>query len=104
MSSPNQTTLGAIEIRRVPEMEIPFLTAQELFTDATHDAVDAERHWMEPWALCPSSGRLIIAVQSYLVRTSRHTILIDTCVGCDKSNEFYEPASTKDVTFSNETE
>ena len=91
MAPPDQTALGDIVIQRVAEMEIPFLTAEELFIDATQEAVNAERDWMEPWALCPDSGRLIIAVQSYLVRTSRHTILIDTCVGCDKSNEWFAP-------------
>ena len=34
----------------------------------------------------PDSGRAILAVQSYLVRTARHTILIDTCIGCDNTN------------------
>ena len=39
-----------------------------------------------PWAIDPASGWAILAVQSYLVRTARHTILIDTCIGCDKTN------------------
>ena len=30
-------------------------------------------------------------MQSYLLKTSRHTILIDTCVGNQKSNRFFEP-------------
>jgi glyoxylase-like metal-dependent hydrolase (beta-lactamase superfamily II) len=82
--------LGGIAIDRVVEMEFAFRTPQELFTDATDEAVAAHREALEPWALCPATGRLIIAVQSYLVRTAHHTILIDTCVGCDKTSTFLD--------------
>src|SRR5437660_10673164 len=40
---------------------------------------------MEPRALDPVSGSLVLPIQAFLVRTRRHTILIDTCVGHDKS-------------------
>lgn len=40
---------------------------------------------MEPRALDPVSGNLVLAIQAFLVRTRWHTILIDTCVGHDKS-------------------
>lgn len=63
----------------------------EAFMEATAEDVALHRHWLEPNALCPETGKLILAVQSYLVRTSRHVVLIDTCVGCDKSNEWFEP-------------
>ena len=63
----------------------------EAFMEATDEDVAAHRGWLEPKALCPRTGKLILAIQSYLVRTSRHTILIDTCIGCDKSNEWFAP-------------
>jgi len=81
--------VGGIRIDRVLEMEIPFRDPSEMFVEDTGDALDAHRHWLEPWALCPDSGQLILAVQSYLVRTGRHTVLIDTCVGCDKAYDWY---------------
>jgi glyoxylase-like metal-dependent hydrolase (beta-lactamase superfamily II) len=39
---------------------------------------------MEPWALDPVSGNLVLTIQAFLVRTRHHTILIDTCVGDHK--------------------
>jgi glyoxylase-like metal-dependent hydrolase (beta-lactamase superfamily II) len=81
--------VGGIRIDRVPEMEAPFRTPAELFVEDTAEALDTHRHWLEPGALCPDTGRLILAVQSYLVRTGRHTVLIDTCVGCHKSNPWH---------------
>lgn len=81
--------LGAITIERLLEMEDPFLTPAQVFREFLPEQIEALRPEFEPWALCPESGRIILAVQSYLVRTSRHIVLIDTCVGCDKTNAFY---------------
>ncbi|MCP4327886.1 MAG: MBL fold metallo-hydrolase [Alphaproteobacteria bacterium] len=77
-------------------MEMRYKTPLELFTDATAEIVEAYRAWMEPWAMCPESGKLIMPVQSYLVRTRHHTILIDTCVGCAKDNPHFEPWHRRD--------
>jgi transposase len=35
----------------------------------------------------PATGNFVMPVQSYLVRTRHHTILIDTCIGCRKSSD-----------------
>jgi glyoxylase-like metal-dependent hydrolase (beta-lactamase superfamily II) len=86
--SPPPFHVGGIEIRRIMEMEFPFLEATTFLPDATEAALAPLRPRFEPWALEPGTGKLILALQSYLVRTSRHTILIDTCVGCDKSSPF----------------
>jgi len=80
--------LGGVTVDRVVEMEFPFATVPQLFIDVREEEVAPHRAALEPWALEPESGRLIIAVQSYLVRTAHHTILIDTCVGCDKTSTF----------------
>jgi len=77
--------LGDIEIRRVLELEEPFLPIGEMFPDATPEAIAPHRHWLEPNALEAGGDRVILPVQAYLVRTRHHTILIDTCIGCDKS-------------------
>ena len=89
MSRTETFRLGDVSVTRVLEMERPFFAPSALFPDAPAEAFEAERHWLEPDALCPESGRLILAVQSYLLRSRRHTILIDSCVGCDKSNAFF---------------
>jgi len=90
MSSATTIDLGGITIDRVVEMEFPFRTGPELFTDVTDEDIEPHRAALEPWAIEPKTGRLIIAVQSYLVRTAHHTILIDTCVGCDKTSKFLD--------------
>ncbi len=58
MSEITRISIGEIEIRRIPEMEIPFRTPDELFRDSTPEVMDAHKHWMPPTALCPESGKL----------------------------------------------
>jgi glyoxylase-like metal-dependent hydrolase (beta-lactamase superfamily II) len=80
--------LGGITVDRIVEMEFGFRTVPELFHDVGEEDIAPHRAALEPWAIEPKTGRLIIAVQSYLVRTAHHTILLDTCVGCDKTSAF----------------
>jgi glyoxylase-like metal-dependent hydrolase (beta-lactamase superfamily II) len=82
-------TLGDICINRIVELETPFMPPLQAFPDATQANVDEHRHWLEPAALCPLTGKLIIAIQSYLIRTRHHVILVDTCLGCNKTNRYF---------------
>ncbi len=86
MSATTEIAVGDILVRRVLEMEIPFRTPESLFPDSPPKAIDAHRHWMEPWALCPETGKMILAVQSYLLRTSRHTMMVVYCLVCVKTS------------------
>ncbi len=79
--------LGDMRVRRVMEMQIPFRLPGEMFPGAEADEIAALTPEFTPWAIDPETGKAILAVQSYLVRTGRHTVLIDTCIGCDKTNE-----------------
>ena len=77
--------LGDVTIQRIVEHEIPVYHPSEFFDEATFEAVEPYRDWLTPKALCPRTGRMVMPVQSYLVRTRHHRILIDTCVGCHKT-------------------
>ena len=78
--------LGDITINRILELEAPFRLPSDFFDEAVPEKIEPHRHWLEPKALDPETGKMILPVQSYLVRTRHHTILIDTCVGCQKSD------------------
>jgi glyoxylase-like metal-dependent hydrolase (beta-lactamase superfamily II) len=81
--------LGNIQIDRILEMALPFMDPLQMFPDATASDIDAHRHWLQPAGLCPHSGKIVIAIQTWLIRTRHHTILVDTCLGCDKTNAFF---------------
>lgn len=75
-------SLDGITIHRIIEQEGPFFDALEFFPDLTEELL-AENRWLQPDYIDPG-GRLILCVQSYVVRTPHHTILVDTCVGNHK--------------------
>ncbi|NQV78926.1 MAG: MBL fold metallo-hydrolase [Alphaproteobacteria bacterium] len=76
--------IGDVRIDRVVESEMPIFEPEFLFPDATRDALNAQRHWLEPHFVDAISGKLIMSFHTYIVRTPHHTILVDTCVGNDK--------------------
>lgn len=85
-SSPGSLRVGAVEITRVIESERPMMKLSSFFFDGSSggdlrdDAVEAHRDWLGASALAPD-GTMIFSIQSLLVRTRRHVILVDTCAG-----------------------
>jgi glyoxylase-like metal-dependent hydrolase (beta-lactamase superfamily II) len=75
--------LGDVEIRAIVEQQGPFFEALQFFPSLTPKLLAENRGWLEPTYL-DTAGRLMLCIQSYLVRTPYHTILIDSCVGNHK--------------------
>ncbi len=78
-------TFGEISVTRIVEMEMPMLSATEFFPDWSEDAIAPHQDWMIPRHFDPISGRVVINIQAFLIRTPHYTILVDTCVGNHKS-------------------
>lgn len=76
--------VGGFEVDRVVETEGPFAALDFLLPGISPDLVAAHSDWLLPRYVDPADGRVIMAFQSFVLRTRRHTILIDTCVGNDK--------------------
>lgn len=80
--------LGDATIARVLEMNTPDFDPYEFFPETTPEDWEPHLHWLKPHAMDPVTGNLIFPMQSYVVRTGHHTILIDSCVGNDKERPF----------------
>ena len=76
--------LDDITIHPVIEQQGPFFDALEFFPTLTREVLDENRSWLEPECLDPATGKLVLCVQSFLIRTPQHTILVDSCVGNHK--------------------
>jgi glyoxylase-like metal-dependent hydrolase (beta-lactamase superfamily II) len=79
-----QFRLGQIVIERIVESVCTGFDPLSFFPETTPQDWARHRTWMEPRALDPASGNLVLVIQAFLVRTRHHTILIDTCVGDHK--------------------
>ena len=76
--------VGRATLQRIVEQEAPLFDPLEFFPSLTQQDLDENRAWLEPRYIDPATGKMILCVQSYLVRTRHHNILIDSCVGNDK--------------------
>jgi glyoxylase-like metal-dependent hydrolase (beta-lactamase superfamily II) len=84
MSMRKSFTLGEITVTPIVEQQQPLFDVFEFFLGLTSELYQENQSWLEPWAVDPATRKLIICVQSYLVRMPHHTILVDSCVGNDK--------------------
>ncbi len=80
--------LGGVYIARVIEMEGgPFIKPQQLLPDATSEVIESHRHWLMPHFLT-ADGMFTGSIHTYVARTKRHTIMVDTGVGNDKKRSY----------------
>jgi glyoxylase-like metal-dependent hydrolase (beta-lactamase superfamily II) len=82
------TRIGNIEIWRILESVTPFMEPLDFFPDMGADGLELLRREV-PRQVCPDSGRMLLPIQGFLIKTPQHTILVDACVGNDKSNDWF---------------
>jgi hypothetical protein len=75
--------VGEVEITRVLEFEDALFEPAVIHPDASPEVIRRHRSWLEPRLMDPSSGLLVFAFHSTVMKTPRATILVDTC-GNDK--------------------
>jgi glyoxylase-like metal-dependent hydrolase (beta-lactamase superfamily II) len=79
--------VGDIVIHRIVESEQPDFDPLAFFPKTPAEHWEPHLSWLRPRALDPKSGNLIFPMQSFLVRTRHHTIMVDTCVGDHKQRQ-----------------
>jgi glyoxylase-like metal-dependent hydrolase (beta-lactamase superfamily II) len=77
-------TIGDVTITSIIERDGPWRAPGQMFPDAPADQIEATLKELEPETYDVASGKMVITYQTYVVRTPRHTILVDTCTGEDK--------------------
>ena len=87
-SSDSTTTIRVkdVTITRINERDGPWRKPEDMFP--TYDPVAGKRFLakMDPVVFDPASGKMVITYQTFVVRTPRYTILVDTCTGEDKGH------------------
>jgi len=77
-------TIGDVTITSIIERDGPWRAPGQMFPNAPADQIEATLKELEPETYDVASGKMVITYQTYVVRTPRHTILVDTCTGEDK--------------------
>jgi len=72
-------------IHRIVDQEAGFTPILEFLPSLSRELLDENRSWLEPAALDPVGDKAVLCFQSYVLKTPHHTILVDACIGNDKT-------------------
>jgi glyoxylase-like metal-dependent hydrolase (beta-lactamase superfamily II) len=80
-----QVTIGDVSIISIVERDGPWRTPEAMFP--AYDPEIGRRFLaeIEPEVFDPASGKMVITYQTFIVRTPKHVMLVDTCTGEDKN-------------------
>ena len=76
--------LKDITIHPVVEQQGALFDALEFFPTLSKEAFEENLPWLQPTFIEPATGRLVLCVQSFVIKTPDQNILVDTCVGNHK--------------------
>jgi glyoxylase-like metal-dependent hydrolase (beta-lactamase superfamily II) len=78
-------TIGTVRVTRVEEqLGFASVPPEKFFVGFEREVLERHLAWLVPNHYSPEHNRLISSVHSWLIRTPRHTILLDCCAGNHK--------------------
>ena len=77
-------TIGDVLVYRLIERHGPWRAPEIMFPSCDKATALAHLKGMEPFLYDAAQNKLVIDYQTFIVRTPRHTILIDSCMGENK--------------------
>ncbi len=79
-----EIAIGDVRITSLIERDGPWREPEVMFPN--YDPEVGRRHLAElpPFVFDPASGKMVITYRTFVVRTPRQTVLVDTCTGEDK--------------------
>ena len=80
----NQIRIGDVTIDSIIERDGPWRAPEDMFPAYTKDIGRPHLDALPPVVYDAASNRLVMTYQTFVVRTPKHTILVDTCTGEDK--------------------
>jgi len=84
-----RTTFTAkdMTIHRIVEQERGFTPLLEFLPTLTPELLAENVAWLAPGGYDVATGNIVLCFQSYIIRTPHHNVLVDACIGNDKSFE-----------------
>jgi glyoxylase-like metal-dependent hydrolase (beta-lactamase superfamily II) len=76
--------IGDVTITSIIERDGPWRKPEEMFPGYDAEKGAGYLKEIEPEMFDVASGKMVITYQTFIVRTPKHTILVDTCTGEDK--------------------
>jgi glyoxylase-like metal-dependent hydrolase (beta-lactamase superfamily II) len=83
----NTITLGEVTIGSIVEIDRSSFPTPSMLPDSTAEGVARHFAWLKPHFFDERTGDIGSRIQTFVVRTPEHVVLIDTCVGNDKRRD-----------------
>jgi glyoxylase-like metal-dependent hydrolase (beta-lactamase superfamily II) len=80
-------TIGEVTISSVVEIDRSSFPTPSMLPESTAAGVARHWPWLKPHFFDERTGDIGSRIQTFVVRTPEHLVLIDTCVGNDKERE-----------------
>jgi len=78
-----QIAIGNVTISNVVEIGPMEADHKYLLLGSTPEVLDRHKEWLTPHFMTPEH-KLLMSIHTYIVKTKRHTILVDMCFGNNK--------------------
>lgn len=75
---------GRFTISKIADIDRGLYPAQGMFPDATPELLQAAYPKLGDAVVDPATRNLVLSFNCFVIRTGRHTILVDACIGNDK--------------------
>lgn len=75
---------GAVSVVRVAETDRTLWEPTFLFPQLTPDIIERGKTWLDERFIEPATSQLVLAMQSFVIRTKSRNILVDSCNGNHK--------------------
>ncbi|MEY9936791.1 MBL fold metallo-hydrolase [Streptacidiphilus sp. MAP5-3] len=73
--------VGDVEVLRLVEWTGAFVPTADLVPGATQELWAAQAHWLAPEHVEPETGRAMVAIQTWVLRSEGMTVVVDTGIG-----------------------
>ncbi len=93
-------TIGGVSVTRVEEqLGFASFPPEQYLAGFERELLQRHLGWLVPHHYSPQHDRLITSIHSWLIRTERHTILLDCCGGNHKERPGYPRYHQRDFPF-----
>ena len=90
-------TLGEVSISRIVEIGRSAFPTAQMLPESDAGRIGEHHRWMKPHFWDDVTGDLGSRIQTWIVRTPQHTVLVDTGVGNDKESSVFVPVAVRAV-------
>jgi len=81
--------IGELQVTRVEDFIMPQVPMKSLLPEVSEPAIQSNLHWLAPRFYDAANKTAAVHIQSWLIRTAHHTILVDTCGGNFKPHSYF---------------